>query len=539
MYTRFNIMLFTFMVIMALSGCSDNSNSQIAGPKAADVQAESPTTITIATTQDSMGDKLDAATYNGTRHAHASVYDALLDYQGKGELSPSLAESWDIAEDGLTYSFHLRRNVKFSDGNELTSEAVKFSLERAVKQEANAPLEISQKLAKIETPDKYTAILTFKETAPQTLLELSQARPFRIMSPDAVSPRGAIEGEFKKAIGTGPWQVGSYKKGTETVLVANPYYWRDKPSPYSLVLKVITDPQARVLALQNGEVDLAGGEMGNLPLENIPLFENNKNFKIETNSSTMSYFLVINQKNEFLADKNIRQAINYGTDTSKMMNGKGAEVRGLFQKNVAFVTDSNQPAYGYHPDKAKQLLEASGYRWNASKKLYEKNGKPIQLKLVIQTTEYPEWKEMAEIFQDNMKQIGIQVEVLNQERAAYYNTLWKTKEYDLMIYRTYTDAQLPYRFLSSLFYNTDKVPAVAYQDDLLNGYLDSIAKTHVKAKQQPVFDQIFARIHDEAMTVPIFYMKQTFIHSSKITGFSFGTIEDDPVQWHKLQIEGK
>lgn len=69
MYTRFNIMLFTIMVFMALSGCSDNSNSQIADPKAAGAQAESPTTITIATTQDSMGDKLDAATYNGTRHA--------------------------------------------------------------------------------------------------------------------------------------------------------------------------------------------------------------------------------------------------------------------------------------------------------------------------------------------------------------------------------------------------------------------------------------------------------------------------------------
>jgi peptide/nickel transport system substrate-binding protein len=537
MFKRFSwLIVFSLLFILALAGCSDSKPT--VEKEAGKAVESSKKNIVVATIQDSMGDKLDASTYNGTRHAHSSVYDALVEYQGKGELVPSLAESWEVSEDGKTYTFHLRKDVLFSDGSKFTSKAVQFSLGRAVKEEASATLEISQKLDRIETPDDYTAVFIFKEIATQTLLELSQARPFRIMSPNAVTPAGAIDGKFTKAIGTGAWQVDSYKKGIETVLVGNEHYWKGKPSKYSLVFKVITDPQARVLALQNGEVDLAGGEMGNIPVENVALFENKKNFKIETNDSTMSYFAVINQKNEFLVDKNIRQAINYGMDTSKIMNGKGAAVKGLFQKNVAFVTDSNQSSYGYDVDKAKKLLEASGYQLN-SENLYEKEGKTIQFRLVIQTEEYPEWKEMAEIFQDNMKKIGVQVQILNQERAAYYNTLWKTKEYDLILYRTYTDAQLPYRFLSSLFYNTAKTPAVAYQDDVLTGYLDKFAVINSKKEQQAIFDRIFARIHDEAMTVPIYYTKQTFIHSSNITGFSFASIEDDPVKWNLLQIEGK
>ncbi|OMF21915.1 hypothetical protein BK133_27495 [Paenibacillus sp. FSL H8-0548] len=531
MFKRFTGLLFVAMsVVLVLSSCS-------AGTETASVEKEQPVTrITVAITQDLKGDKLDATTYNGARAVQTAIYDALVEF-GEGEIKPSLAEKWEVSDDGKTYTFHLREGVLFSDGSPLTSEAVKFSIQRTVANEETASLEISRKLDKVETPDARTVVLTFKEIASQTLLELSQARPLRIMSPNAVTPAGDINGEFVKPIGTGPWQLESYKEAAETILAANVHYWKEPASKYQLVFKVITDPQARVLALQNGEIDIAGGETGSIPYENLSLFENNNKFQIENHASTMSYFMIINQKNEFLADKNIRKALNYGTDTSKMMSGKGASVAGLFQSTVSFVTKDNQPAYVYSVDQAKQAIETSGFRWNDSSKLYEKDGKPISLRLVIQTEEYPEWKEMAEIFQNQMKNIGVQVDILNQERASYYDALWTNKEYDLLLYRTYTDAQLPYRFLTSLFYHTQETPGVAYQDEILTDYLDTIAGYTKSTEQQPIFDFIFNRLSEEAMTVPIYYTKQTFIHSSKIKGFTFGSIEDNPVKWHLLSIE--
>ncbi|MGG4343018.1 ABC transporter substrate-binding protein [Paenibacillus lautus] len=495
--------------------------------------------IVVAVTQDAEGDKLDASTYNGSRHTHAAVYDALVEYEGEGKLVPSLAEFWQVSEDGKTYTFHLRNQVQFSDGSPLDSTAVKFSLERAVSRRENATLEISRLLANIETPDDNTVVLSFKHTATQVLYELSQARPFRIMSPNSVTPAGDVSGTFQQAIGTGPWKIGSYRQGVETVLVANEHYWLEEPSGYSLVFKVITDPQARVMALQSGEVDLAGGELGNVPAESLSVFLNNEKYVVETGASTMSYFLVINQNHAFLSDKNIRQAVNYGNDTSKYADGTGDAVRGLFQEKVAFVTDDNQPSYPYNPEMAKQLIEASGYEWNEKKRLYEKGGQVLQLRLVIQTEEYPEWKEMAEVFQDNMKQIGIQIRIVNQERAAYYDTLWGSKDFDLLMYRTYTDAQLPYRFLSSLFYSSPSTPGVAFQDRPLSDLLDQIAATISGEKQQALFDQVFLRMHEEAMSVPMYYTKQTFVHTTELIGFAFNAIEDDPLKWHRLKKEAQ
>ncbi|WP_042167727.1 ABC transporter substrate-binding protein [Paenibacillus gorillae] len=524
------------ILLLLLAACSSQTEPGTAA-STNKPEATAAKRITVAVTQDSKGEKIDASTYNGARAVHSAIYDPLVEFGEGGKIEPGLATAWEVSEDGKTYTFHLREDVEFSDGSEFNAEAVKFSLARTVANEENASLEIARKLDKVETSDAHTVVLQFKEMATQVLLELSQARPFRMMSPNAVNPAGAVDGEFVKPIGTGPWQLDSFKEGAETVLTANEHYWKEKPSPYKLVFKVITDPQARVLALQNGEIDIAGGEVGNIPYESLPIFENNTKYTVEQHASTMSYFMVINQKNTFLADKNVRQAINLGTDTSKMMNGQGAEVSGLFQSTVAFVTPDNQPSYGFKPDKAKQLLEASGFQWNAGSKQYEKDGKPIQLRLVIQTEEYPEWKEMAEIFQSEMKNIGIKVDIANLERAAYYDALWTNKEYDLLLYRTYTDAQLPYRFLTSLFYHTDKTPGVAYQDEALTKQLDDIAKTTSTAEQQAIFDRIFGRMHEEAMTVPIYYTKQTFIHSKKIGNFAFGDIEDNPVKWHQLTIE--
>ncbi|GJM72552.1 hypothetical protein HMSSN036_47680 [Paenibacillus macerans] len=284
MFSRYRFSVAAVLALLLLVGCSQVKSSNSGSAQEADKQ------IVVAVTQDTEGDKLDAATYNGTRHMHAAIYDALVGYEGGGKIVPGLAESWEISADGKTYTFHLRKQVKFSDGSPLNSAAVKFSLERAVSREENATNEISRLLKKIESPDDNTVVLTFKETATQVLYELSQARPFRMMSPNAVTPAGDVNGTFHQAIGTGPWKIGSYQQGVETVLVANEHYWLEQPSAYSLVFRVITDPQARVLALQSGEVDLAGGELGNIPAESLSVFQNNDKYVVETGTSTMSYF---------------------------------------------------------------------------------------------------------------------------------------------------------------------------------------------------------------------------------------------------------
>lgn len=142
MYSRYCFSVVVVLTFLLIMGCSQTKSSTSSTVQEANKQ------IVVAVTQDTEGDKLDATTYNGTRQTHAAVYDALVEYEGEGKIAPSLAESWEVSDNGKTYRFHLRKQIKFSDGSPLNSAAVKFSLERATSREENAGLEISRLLKK-------------------------------------------------------------------------------------------------------------------------------------------------------------------------------------------------------------------------------------------------------------------------------------------------------------------------------------------------------------------------------------------------------
>lgn len=111
------------IIIMGMSGCSNSDG-------AAQASESGDKALTVAISADTGLDRLDAGAYDGSMNVHAMIYDGLVEYGEKGEILPSLAESWDISEDGKVYTFHLRQGVKFSDGTEFNADAVKFSFER-------------------------------------------------------------------------------------------------------------------------------------------------------------------------------------------------------------------------------------------------------------------------------------------------------------------------------------------------------------------------------------------------------------------------
>lgn len=158
--------------------------------------------------------------------------------------------------------------------------------------------------------DKHTITMTFNKAYYPFLTELSFARPVRIISPTAVEPAGDITGTFVKAIGTGPWMAESYKADQEAVLVRNPNYWGEMPKLNKIIMKVIPDPQSRVLALQSGDVDIAGGQMGKIPVESVPVIEADSSLSLQKAPGTSSHFMIFNYNTSALQDLNVRKAIN-------------------------------------------------------------------------------------------------------------------------------------------------------------------------------------------------------------------------------------
>jgi peptide/nickel transport system substrate-binding protein len=537
------------VIVVLISGCSNSNNSNstarannTANNEAAQGSEAQDKTVTVAISSDAGIDRLDAGAYDGSMNVHAMIYEGLVEYGEKGEILPSLAESWDISEDGKVYTFHLRHDVKFSDGTEFNADAVKFSFERWIKDPANS-LNVATAMQSLVVVDEHTITMTFNKAYYPFLTELSFARPVRIISPSAVEPAGDITGKFIKAIGTGAWMAESYKTDQEAILVRNPNYWGVMPKLSKINLKVIPDPQSRVLALQAGDIDIAGGQMGKIPVESVPVIEADSSLTLQKAQGTNSHFMIFNYKTPALQDLNVRKAINLAINKKSivedLMDGIGSEAQGLFPLTVPYVTESNNTWYGFNPLEAKQLLAAAGYTDSDGDGIVQKDGAQLELNFVLQQAEYPEWKSISELVQSELKEIGIRVNLQVLEPNAYYDALWTSKAYDLIMYRTYDDAYNPHAFLLSLFHKTADESAVVWSDPGLESLIDTAVGTTDIQERQTAYDSIFSKLYQEAMFAAIYFPDDILAVNNRVTGFKPGYSTFIPVFWNLLDIGEK
>ncbi|MBT2288491.1 nickel ABC transporter substrate-binding protein [Paenibacillus albidus] len=472
-------------------------------------------------------------------NVQAMIYDGLVEYGEKGEILPALAESWDISHDGKVYTFHLREGVKFSDGTDFNAEAVKFSFERWIKDPSNS-LNVATAMQSLGVVDEHTITMTFNKSYYPFLTELSFARPVRIISPSAVDPAGDITGKFVKAIGTGAWMAESYKTDQEAVLVRNPYYWGEKPKLSKIILKVIPDPQSRVLALQSGDVDIAGGQLGKIPIESVPVIENNASLSLQESPGTNSHFMIFNYNTPALQDLNVRKAINLAINKKSilenLMDGIGSEAKGLFPLTVPYVTSSNSTWYGFDVGEAKQLLADAGYSDSNGDGMVEKNGAPLELNFVLQQAEFPEWKSISELIQSELQEIGITINLQVLEPNAYYDALWTNKTYDLIMYRTYDDAYNPHAFLLSLFHSTAEAPAVVWADAGLEALIDKAVGTTDLKERQTAYDSIFDKLYQDAMFAALYFPDDIMAVNKRVTGYKSGYTTFTPIFWNQLDV---
>ncbi|CQR57343.1 nickel ABC transporter substrate-binding protein [Paenibacillus riograndensis] len=531
------------MIILAafimIAGCSSNSNNSGNSDATGQPPGGQEKAVTVAISADPGIDQLDAGAYKGAMSVHAMIYDGLVEYGEKGSILPALAESWDISEDGKVYTFHLRHGVKFSDGTDFNAAAVKFSFERWMNDPANS-LNVAAALQSIDVIDDHTLTMTFNKTYYPFLTELSFARPVRIISPSAVEPAGAVTGKFVKAVGTGAWMAESYKTDQEAVLVRNPYYWGEAPKLSKIILKVIPDPQSRVLALQSGAADIAGGQPGKLPVESVPVIESDSSLSLQKAPGTNSHFLIFNYNTPALQDLNVRKAMNLAINKKSiiddLLDGIGSEAKGLFPLTVPYVTDQNNTWYGFDPDEAKQLLAEAGYSDSNGDGIVEKDGAALEFSFVLQQAEFPEWKSVSELIQSELKAIGIAVNLQILEPNAYYDALWTTKAYDLIMYRTYDDAYNPHAFLLSLFHKTAEAPAVAWSDAELESFIDTAVGSTDLLVRQKAYDSIFGRLYEEAMFGALYFPDEVMAVNKRVKGFKPGYTTFTPVFWNQLDV---
>lgn len=350
--------------------------------------------------------------------------EALVKFDTKMNTEPWLAESWSVSDDKLTWTFKIRDNVKFSNGDPLTAEAVKESIERAF--EKNKRAETFFKYKEIKADGQNLIITTDK---PYPNMPGLLADPLFLI----VDVKAEKEGRnFAKEgpITTGPYKVKSFTK-EKAVMEANENYWGGPVSFKTVEIPSIDDPTTRALALQNGDVDLAvnigAGEIGTFK-------DDSKKYTVDELASLRTVLARINEKG-VLGDPKVRAAFISGTDRESynkvLLKGTFIPGKAPVPPSLDYGFDQLKDPNAYNPERAKQLLAEAGWKDTNGDGFVDKNGKNLEVRFVVYNSR-AELPIYAEAVQSDMKKIGIKVNI----ETVDYNLIDKMGidgDYDLLI----------------------------------------------------------------------------------------------------------
>ncbi|MEZ5666467.1 MAG: ABC transporter substrate-binding protein [Alphaproteobacteria bacterium] len=295
-----------------------------------------------------------------------NMYDGLVRYRpGTLEVEPALAESWEIADDGMTYLFHLRPDVTFHDGTPFDADAVAFTFERMLDPghpyHDTGPFPLSFFFSVVQDVDAVDPLtVAFHLRTPYAPLLSNLAYPTGlIVSPAAVKAYGADFASHPS--GTGPFRFDRRTETGEIALVANPGYWDGPPALAGLLFRPIADAQARADALAAGTIDL----MVEVPPDRIDAFDADPSFAVYRQTGPHLWFLILNLREPPFDDVRMRRAVNYAIDkqaiVSDVLRGTATVADGPIPPAFAWAHDPAVGPYAYDPAKARALIAEAGH----------------------------------------------------------------------------------------------------------------------------------------------------------------------------------
>jgi peptide/nickel transport system substrate-binding protein len=380
---------------------------------------------------------------NGVMILH-NVYETLLCYEPlEDTFTPLLATDYTHSDDGLTWTFHIRQGVKFHDGTELDSNAVKFSIERTIKIGKGATF-IWDPVDKIETPDKFTVVFKLKYPAPMDLIVSSAYAAF-IVSPAAAQNNPDDWFTQGNECGTGPYKLESQKMGEEVILTKFGDYWKGWQGKHfdKIYYKKVSEDTSRRQMLEKGDADWTM----ELTSEDIEALKTNPNVTIEVNPSFENLLGFFNTEKAPLNNKLVRQALSYAfpyEDVVKYaMGGYAEQAKGPVPKGL-WGHGGNLFQYSYNLDKAKELLTQAGYPNGGLKFLATYNSGD--------ETE----KKVCELYKSELAKLNIELEI----RGMPWESQWELAKatnpndrQDIFFMYWWPDVTTPYTYLFNLYHS--------------------------------------------------------------------------------------
>jgi len=344
---------------------------------------------------------------------YANVFEGLTRFASDGSVGPGLAESWEISDDGLSYTFQLRAGVTFHDGTAMDAEDVKFSLDRArAEDSANAQKALFAGIEEVTVVDPETVAVTLSAPDGSFLFKMAWGDAV-IVAPESIADIKSMP------IGTGAFKFADWVQGDRIELVKNPEYWGTPARLDTATFKFISDPTAAFAAVMAEDVDV----FYSYPApENLAQFEADPRFQVLVGSTEGETILSTNNKMPPLDDVRVRRALAHAIDRQAIIDGAmfgyGTPIGTHFAPhNPAYVDLTANSAYD--PDRARALLAEAGYP----------DGFSTTLKLPPPSYA----RRGGEIVAAQLRAVGIETEISNLEWAQWLEQVFRGKDYGLTI----------------------------------------------------------------------------------------------------------
>ena len=445
------------------------------------------------------------------------VVERLIYMEEDGALTPMLATSWDSNDAGTVWTFQIREGVQFHDGEPLNAEAVALNLQRFVDPDVGAAYAfLLGTVDEIAAVDEYTLELRLSQPFAPILSHLSHSF-VGIVSPAQLAGL-APEDTFEIPIGTGPYEMVEWNRGESISLQVNGDYWGGAPAIPTVNFRFIPESSALIVALETGEIDA----MMRVPPQEVDRLESDPDIEVVRESSVRTIYIGFNNVKEPFNDVRVRQALNHAVDKEAIVNGlfEGFTVSDAPVVPAVFGHESVGP-YEYDPERARELLAEAGYP----------NG--FEMTIHHPTGRYPLDSTVAEVVQDQLSAVGIDVTLETREWSSYLAFTSQppdAAEYDAFMlgWGTVTldsDYGL-YALLHSNQWNPNGNNRGFYRNDEVDALLDEARVTTDQSVREDLYAEAMELIWNDAPWIFLYNQGQINANRTYVEGLIHHPLEN-------------
>ena len=457
-----------------------------------------------------------------------NIFDRLVDVEvgtdGNSKIVPSLAESWDISDDGLEYTFHLRQGVKFHNGNDFTAEDVAYTFHRMLTVEGGVNTEFidqikgadellageTDTLEGVEVVDDYTIKVTLKEPFAGFLASISSPG-VSIYDSEATEAAGDQFGmDPAVTVGTGPFEFASWSFNNQLVLTRNEDYWKGASGLPGVVIKIIPDTETQSMMFESGELDILDLDYA---ADSVDRFTETYPDQIVQGPRVGIVYFTMNFNKEPFQDVRVRKAVQMSIDRQAILDalygGRGQVEQGIFPHGlIGFNPD--QEEIKYDPEAAKALLAEAGY------------ADGFDMEIAADSSASDTMTMALEIVSDQLAEVGIRAEIKNYDESTWLETR-KSGELGSFMSTWSADYNDPDNFIYTFFGNEEKtrIRSINYPDTEV---MERVAKARTIVNEDERLAEYKALeekiIHEDAAWVPMFSRLHLFAVSKRVQGFA-------------------